>query len=73
MENWHSYVILPKFIIYHSFALSFARPFFHSPGSNPGVGMWQGSGRPSRVSAGFIRVLRFPPPRMIAKRQHPRL
>ena len=32
------------------------------PGSNPGQGMWQGSGRPSRFG-GFPRVLRFPPPR----------
>ena len=31
------------------------------PGSNPGQGMWQGSGRPSRLG-GFPRVLRFPPP-----------
>ena len=33
------------------------------PGSNPGQGMWQGSGRPSRFG-GFPRVLRFPPPRL---------
>ena len=42
------------------------------PGSNPGVCMWQGSGRPSKVG-GFPRVLRFPPPRMTTERQHPRL
>ena len=29
------------------------------PGSNPGVRMWQGGGRPSKVG-GFPRVLRFP-------------
>ena len=33
------------------------------PGSNPGQGMWQGCGRPSRFG-GFPRVLRFPPPRL---------
>ena len=33
------------------------------PGSNPGVGMWQGSCRPSKVG-GFPRVLWFPPLRM---------
>ena len=34
------------------------------PGSNPGVGMWQGScGLTSKVG-GFPQVLRFPPPRM---------
>ena len=33
------------------------------PGSIPGQGMWQGSGRPSRFG-GFPRVLRFPPPRL---------
>ena len=32
------------------------------PGSNPGQGMWQGSGRRSRFGA-FPRVLRFPPSR----------
>ena len=32
------------------------------PGSNPGQGMWQGSGRPSRFG-GFPLVLRFPLPR----------
>ena len=42
------------------------------PGSNPGQGMWQGSGRPSRLG-GFPRVLRFPPPRWTTLRQHPRL
>ena len=42
------------------------------PGSNPGVGMWQGSGLPSKVG-GFPRVLRFPPPHMTTERQHPRL
>ena len=43
----------------------------HSPplGSNPGVRMWQGSGRPSKVG-GFPRVLRFPPPCMTTERQH---
>ena len=40
------------------------------PGSNPGVHMWQGSGRQSKVG-GFPRVLRFPPPRMTTERQHP--
>ena len=36
------------------------------PGSNLGVrvGMWQGSGRPSKVG-GFPGVLRYPPSRMI--------
>ena len=38
------------------------------PGSNPGVGMRQGSGRPSKVGD-FPRVLRFPPPRMTTERQ----
>ena len=33
------------------------------PGLNPGVGMWQGSGCPSKV-CGFPWVLRFPPPYM---------
>ena len=42
------------------------------PVSNPGVRMWQGSGRPSKVG-GFPRVLRFPPQRMTTERQHPRL
>ena len=39
------------------------------PGSNPGIGMWPGSGRSSKVGG----CLRFPPPRMITERQHPRL
>ena len=34
------------------------------PSSNPVIGMWQGSGRPSTVG-GFSRVLQFPPPRKI--------
>ena len=42
------------------------------PGSNPGVSMWQGKGRPSKVG-GFPRGLRFPPPRMTTERHHPRL
>ena len=37
-----------------------------------GVCMWQGSGRLSKVG-GFLRVLRFPPPRMTTECQHPRL
>ena len=43
-----------------------------NPGSNPVVGMWQGSDRLSKVG-GFLRVLRFPPPRMTTERQHSRL
>ena len=42
------------------------------PGSNPGVGMWQGSGRSSKVG-GFPQVLRFPPPHMTTGHQHPHL
>ena len=37
------------------------------PGSNSGVSMWQGGGRPSKVG-GFPLVLRFPPPRMTTER-----
>ena len=33
-----------------------------APSSNTGVGMWQGSGCPSKVGS-FPRVLQFPPPR----------
>ena len=32
-----------------------------APSSDPGVGMWQGSGCPSKVG-GFPWVLQFPPP-----------
>ena len=41
-------------------------------GSNSGVSMWQGSGRPSKVG-GFPGVLRFPIPLMTTQSQHPRL
>ena len=40
------------------------------PGSNPGVCMWQGSGRPSKVG-GFPQVLWFPPPCMTTEPQQP--
>ena len=43
-----------------------------APGSVPGVGLWQGSGRPS-LDGGLLWVLRFLPPLTTTERQQPRL
>ena len=39
------------------------------PGSIPGIGIWQGTGRPSKIGD-FLQVFRFLSPHKTTERQH---